>query len=220
MKHFEQELGRSDHGVVCIDVPTDEMIAWLVRIGANDSASLVVLADLTPAAVSQLWPLQRSGLSIVWKTEAREKLRLTLGLSEAVDPLAKLLADLQAGQGLSPIVLRALTRIFESGGPPQSFRSLAEYLSVAPSTLRHHWYVALGGSSPKELMDWVTLLRAVASDGEPSWASVACGLGRHTRTLERLSVRLTGKTLNSLRRHPSCVIASLDGWVKRTRKLA
>ena len=199
---FASRLRAVRRGVVGIGEASLDAATWLSRI-VSPYTTLVVVSRLTPDNARRLGPLQSDGIQILWLEELTDSIRVP-SIDVPPDPLRAFAEQASSGPNVCPMIRRALQLICCSDLPPNSVRSMSARLGVAPTTFRYHWDVGLGhGLSPKELIQWATLVRAVELRSRRKWISVAHRLGVHPRTLERLSHRLMGHSLGGLTGDPA-----------------
>jgi len=110
----------------------------------------------------------------------------------ALERAARLAAH---GADTSPVLREWLIHTLRVFPPLATVRESAVALGRTSSTIRRVWRSEVGGSSPKEWLSWILLVRGIrlrSSIGP--WDRVAASLGITRRTLERTAHRLVGRT--------------------------
>jgi len=192
---FETKARESGNGVVYVQNLRDEDIVWLRRLCRRMvTVDIILIFPLNPQSVRSTEVLRGEGARIVWEQEGWPKLREQLRMvseSDSVTCLSRVLSN----QVDSALIRRGLLEI-SGGRPPKNVAVLAGRVKVTPEVLTDHWRRVFPRSqSPKGLIGWVLLLRAVSAGQKANRQLVAMNLGIHPRTLERLAVRLVGVSL-------------------------
>lgn len=110
----------------------------------------------------------------------------------------------------SRLALRAISQI-ASDAPLPSVRSLASAVYVSDDALRYHWHREFPRVGLKRLLSWRLLVYCASYSGEVGHR-LARRMGVHRRTLERSSVRLTGRELAKVGRNPDLARQELERW--------
>lgn len=139
---------------------------------------------------------------VVWLSVLGTELWPAVRLAIARGSLQRL-ADLIRRADRLPTTLRAgLVHACCAPRPIQSVGELAEIVHQDRSTLWCHWRQSVGTLSTlrlKDVVDWITLLRAAAHIAVGrSVSEAAHAIGVHEDTISRIARRLTGETLSRL----------------------
>jgi hypothetical protein len=210
---FQHSVREALVGLVAVRELDADIAEWLNGALPIDSiAQLVLVADLSTDAVRRVMGSDHGQLRVVWWEEVD---RVLPGLLDELlgDPLAALCASLLGRHSLSPVLQRAVKEACLSPTPPPSVQKLSERTKVPPRTLYDHWQAELAGCLPKDLVSWAVLLRAVAMPGR-RWVDVAVKLDVHPRTLERLSVRMSGLPLAAAAADRLAVWRAFSRWTR------
>ena len=192
--------------------PRPEEAAWLSSLRLRlPHAPLVLVTPLAAAPWRALPALHAGGPPVVWAQEVLIGLAPTLGEEMGRDALRRIAGLLRGAAVRRPVVAGALHRVVRASPPIGQVRHLAKSLNVARETLYGHWAAAFGsGLTPKELLEWVVLLRALSS-GETTPIRMGAVVGVDARTLERLCRRRLGVTLAKAREDGIAPVASAFG---------
>ena len=194
-------------GILYLDGPAGELAAWLAAAAYEESAGDVILAAGAVPETVQAFRHTRFA-DVWWEHEGVDALRQRVRAVVAGDPRRTLQELNASARGLSFPMGAAVQRLCD----PQkhAVRSVAQLgteLGVPERTLRRAWGLGVARCSLKDLADWALLLRGLVMAREygPSTSRIriAMELGIHERTLERISLRLSGRTFASLRTMPA-----------------
>lgn len=192
--HFAQLLSRVGAGVVwCPRVNGSEegFYSWLRMLcGRNPLSQVFCIVAFHPESVR---PLARVLCAdFIWEHDLAT-IEGTLAEIAVPDPGALLDRFVIASSRCSELLGRAIKRLCDlDKSPIASVRELLEWLGHTDYAARKTWDACFGDRSPKEVIDWVLLMRALVltlEDGRSS-TGAAVRLGVHERTLERISLRV------------------------------
>lgn len=141
-------------------------------------------------------------VELVWEHDALTELeaRIREQVWPQVDRILDLLAH--AAPGAPPGLRTALQRLCACDGPGVStVGELLRNLGGSEGAQRRAWRCWFGDISPKEIVDWVLLLKALRLNqlARSSPIETALLLGVHERRLDRIARRLVNSTYASLR---------------------
>lgn len=154
-------------------------------------------------------------LTILWPTEGW-RIAEVLARQDVINPLRQLYESLTRFTTLSASMRELPDLVFRSAAPPTTVSELIELLPVSSSAFYDHWHEEVSGTAtPKELLDWVLLVRA-------TWmvrrhrSNTFPPLGRSLRTLHRVSKRLLDHSWAWCVKHPEKVVEGLQVWTRRS----
>ena len=99
-------------------------------------------------------------LTILWPTEGW-RIAEVLARQDVINPLRQLYESLTRFTTLSASMRELPDLVFRSAAPPTTVSELIELLPVSSSAFYEHWHEEVSGTAtPKELLDWVLLVRA------------------------------------------------------------
>lgn len=205
---FENRVEEARCAVVDLPRITERSVPeGLLAFNARFPAVPLVLVTRRRAA--NLRPLGRVELEeVVWEQCLDGSLAAAVESASTSGVLCRAARRVAATAGVPPVIARALKIALEHEPPLRSVTAWARCLDRDRRTLWYHWQKLDEGRessasdvppSPKELLAWVQIVRAVgARRPGRSWQAVADTLRVDTRTLRRRAKRLLDRPLSEL----------------------
>lgn len=184
---------------------TLDRLQWLASLDRPDDSTLLVSVPLSMESARHAPGLLQIGALLTWVEDDADGGPDTLQSKWTAE-----LASISRRDGLSPIVVRCLERLWAEDPPPVTVQQLAGRLGASPRVLRYYWRREVGHPRLADLLRWNTLMRALHLRADRSWEGVARYLGVHRRTLERIARRMTGTPLADLVQNPMRASAHLE----------
>jgi hypothetical protein len=161
---------------------------------------VLLVLELSTSIASSLATFRGALPEVVWVPDVPSRLRATASQVVARDTVSRVLDELRDTVQVTPLVDQALRKAARAWPPFPSVGQLAAALHVTRGTLYEHWAVAFDAPlTPKAVLEWVLLLRAVSLPERTS-GSMAATVGVDRRTLERMCERRMGMKLGAARR--------------------
>jgi len=204
--------------VVCARNVTNGVLPAVQRIRSRYPLSRIILVtDLTPDAVASLHSEPELLKQVVWLTSVQDQLRKRIEACMGGHFLERATEAVLTLRDLPPPVARFLEVVWTVPRPPSTVKRASGEAHSSPSTFRDQWRGVIRSADPKEFVDWAVLGRAVTElERAPSWATVAHRLGVHRRTLDRISRRRLGVSLDQVQKHGAPWVAvRFDQWLSR-----
>lgn len=198
------------------DDDADGFYTWLRLIcGLNPLNEIICITTFDPDHARALAPVACG--DVIWEHEL-PLLKTRLAELETPDPSLTLERFVVLSSSRSETCGRAIKRLCDfSQRPLRKVEKFLPYLGGRTEYERRAiWDRCFQDVSPKEVIDWVLLLRGlnlVAANGVGPIA-VAVKLGIHERTLDRMSLRLADVTFAEARK-PDGLTAVLVAFSKR-----
>lgn len=198
MSHFERLVRSALIGIVVCPPPADEpdVYRWLWSITVSQPATAIVcVTRFEPEWISALAKVPCA--DIVSTDEVDRRLEQMIARL-AVPDVRRVLDQLSASaRVLSRPCRDALASMCDSArAPVVTTHSLPALAATSPSAFYEAWNQNFPDCSPKRVMDWIALARAVEQGVTPGSAERwARWLGIHRRTFERTWLRCTGRTM-------------------------
>lgn len=192
---FLQAAGDADCAIVVTATPRPSLVArlraWRLH---RPRTPLVLVVPATRAVFRWLHDLPVTRL-VAYDAPARE-LATAIREARASEFLEEIAATLESADGVPGTLRAVLALSCRSRLPMRSVKSLARAAGVHPSTLRRQLDMAAGEEArltPKVVLEWLVVLRAVPRAVETNWQAAAGELRVDERTLRRIVGRRTGK---------------------------
>jgi hypothetical protein len=194
----------------------DEAVSLHVRLASHLLRPICMVPPLSASAVRRLRATP-AHVDVIWSDEVRTRLpHWAAELPSAPWPVIRSLLISRAKGDF--LIRRACAILFAPAPAPTSVVALADNLSVKPHALRYYWRTRIGKPPLKELMQWLTLMRAVGlRSRDQGWLPISRQLDVHTRTLERISKQLIGRPLSQAVEEELVNTAFRD-WFRETLK--
>lgn len=174
-----------------------DFVGWLQNLCVqNPLVSFLLVVPFDSLAIRRLAPVPCA--SIVWEEDLPNGLSAEVNRFAAPNVWSTLDQVAFAASGFAPATRKVIQRLCDPHLPPVA--QLSELLLGLPyseSAFRRWWTSDFGRFTPKLMIDWVLLLRGLDLAGMRLGSqrlAVAVKLGIHERTLDRVSLRLTGRT--------------------------
>lgn len=198
---LESALTSRRCAVVCVARAVMDELSWVAGLQRRrPDVPVLLAAELSTSVASGLASFRGTLPEVVWAPEVPSRLRAAVSQTAARDIVATVLNELRDAVPMTPLVDQALRKAAKAWPPFASVGLLASALHVARGTLYEHWANAFGaGLTPKDMLEWVLLLRAISLPERTS-DRVAATVGVDRRTLERMCQRRIGMRLAAARR--------------------
>lgn len=218
---FEEEVSGWD-GLVCLITsppPPSEQIGHLVRLmSATPVLPSIGVAPLQPHAARLAAELPF--VHVVWVSEGPRLLLDRIRQAVLPNPTTFLEAVRQSVQVNNTGLLRsALLKLCDRRLPAVfSVEELSRLVGASGTTVRGVWQQGFREAAPKKVIDWFLLVRGLEKACQ-GWRrkEIARHLRIHPTTLDRISLRLTGRTfvLNAARPGLRETMEEARGWWRR-----
>ena len=197
MEEFERLLRSSLTGVVVCPPPDEapEVYRWLWGVTISQPAADIICVT----RFEEEWLLPLAGVSCA-AILSLDEIDASLGrkLAEFTRPDIRRFLDRLA---LAAAVLRRPSRdalkamCDPNRSPVVEVALIPDLVASSTSSFYEAWSLDFPDCTPKRVTDWIALARVLERGGTP--ASSSRWLGVHVRTLERVWIRCTGRSMRS-----------------------
>jgi len=221
-RSFRSLLFGAPAGVVSVHLDPDDhaMIDWLRKVSLGCPLTpLLAVIPFEPSAVRAAAEIRWA--EIVFSHEGVSELKKRLETVASPSPRSSLLRAEDACWSLPRQMGHVLRKIWDPQGPPVTdISQLLRGTGISETVFRRDWARYVGEARPKTFLDWALLLRALrhSNEGSPKNLSIAFAIRVHETTLDRLSLRLTGRRFSSNKtaRGTEVTLREFSRWANRT----